>query len=268
AGRGKRPDVVVVTRVTAPGGRVLAERFARTERALDENVADTVNHVLEENIKRGTGTGAKLGRPAAGKTGTAQSNKDALFAGYTPELTAVVWMGFPPDATGNIPVMDKVHGREVTGGSFPATIWKKFMSAALQGIRGTDFATPTLGGEVIRPAPTPCPSEEGDGSDGQSGAPGRSGEPGANAATGGNLINPQIDREPEDLSNCLPSPTPSPSLSPSPTEDPGEDPDETPTPSVSPTKKKNVDDDIGDIEPIGGGIPGEAGADSSDGNDN
>jgi membrane carboxypeptidase/penicillin-binding protein len=118
-------------------------------------VADTVNMLLEENIKSGTGTGARIGRPAAGKTGTTENFQDAWFAGYTPELTAVVWMGFAPDAQGRIPLMTRVRGRSVTGGSFPATIWKSFMSEALKGEPAGKFVEPEITGEVINHQPAP-----------------------------------------------------------------------------------------------------------------
>jgi penicillin-binding protein 1A len=151
ATRGERPDTLVVTKIARPNGEVLVEEGPRRERALDTNVADSVNYVLERNVQSGTGTGAKIGRPAAGKTGTTQNFQNAWFAGYTPELTAVVWMGFPPNPDGYIPEMQRVRGKQVTGGSFPATIWKKFMSEALAGTKGTDFHRPKLGGQIVVP---------------------------------------------------------------------------------------------------------------------
>jgi len=151
AQRGERPDTLVVTKIARPNGEVLAEREPNRERALDANVADSVNYVLERNIRSGTGTGAKIGRPAAGKTGTTQNFQNAWFAGYTPELTAVVWMGFPPNPDGYIPEMQRVRGTQVTGGSFPATIWRKFMTGALEGTKGTAFHRPKLGGQIVTP---------------------------------------------------------------------------------------------------------------------
>ena len=159
AQRGRRPDPLVITKITKPSGQIVAQRSPKIFQTLDPNVADTVNYVLEENIRSGTGTGGRLGRPAAGKTGTTENFQNAWFAGYTPELTAVVWMGYAPDAEGKIAGMLNVHGRTVPGGSFPTTIWQKFMSRALQGIKATDFHEPKLGGEIInhRPPPPPRP---------------------------------------------------------------------------------------------------------------
>ncbi|MEX2587313.1 MAG: penicillin-binding transpeptidase domain-containing protein, partial [Actinomycetota bacterium] len=157
ANHGMRPEPLVVERVETASGEVLVEREPRLEQVLDRNVADTVAWILQQNIRSGTGTGARLPWPAMGKTGTAQSFSDASFAGATPELAAVVWMGFAPDpATGVIPTMENVRGRSVTGGSFPATIWRKFMTAALNGVEHSGFSTPTLSGEVMRPEPVDC----------------------------------------------------------------------------------------------------------------
>jgi penicillin-binding protein 1A len=73
--------------------------------------------------------------PAAGKTGTTQRNRDAWFVGFVPNgMTAAVWMGYDVvDADGDgqaddTRYMSSVHGRSVTGGSFPAEMWHDFMS--------------------------------------------------------------------------------------------------------------------------------------------
>jgi len=165
AQRGRRPAPLVITRIARPDGTVVAERHPAVEQVMDANVADTVNHVLQQNVQSGTGTGAKIGRPAAGKTGTTDNFQDAWFAGYTPELTTVVWMGFAPDPQGRIPLMTRVRGRSVTGGSFPATIWKSFMSKALEGVPQREFHKPEIKGDVIshRPPPAPRPPERAPG---------------------------------------------------------------------------------------------------------
>lgn len=183
AARGKRPEALVVLRVETPGGVVLAERQARSEQTIAQNVADTVNWILKQNIQRGTGTGAKLPWPAMGKTGTSQNNADASFAGSTPELTTVVWMGYAAvdevDNQGNkkrvIPLMKNVHGKEVTGGSFPATIWKKYMAVALTKYpKHGDFPTPKITGEVLSPPAPKCPGVSDPGT-GSQGGPGQDG---------------------------------------------------------------------------------------------
>jgi len=75
----------------------------------------------------GTGVGAYFGGTSAGKTGTTDNYADAWFCGFTPSLTAIVWIGFPQ---GEIP-MTSVHGISVSGPTFPASIWKLFMERAV-----------------------------------------------------------------------------------------------------------------------------------------
>ena len=81
---------------------------------------------------------ADIGRPAAGKTGTTNDYVDAWFVGYTPDLVTAVWVGYPQGA---VPMFD-VRGIRVTGGSFPALIWRDFMSAALSDVPPRAFRLP------------------------------------------------------------------------------------------------------------------------------
>ena len=100
-----------------------------SRQVIPAGVADEVTRVLQEVIAHGTGTAANPGRPAAGKTGTTSSLADAWFDGYTPDLAAAVWVGYPQS---RVP-MTHVHGIQVFGGTFPAQIWRRFVTAALQG---------------------------------------------------------------------------------------------------------------------------------------
>ncbi|MDX1450807.1 MAG: PASTA domain-containing protein, partial [Acidimicrobiia bacterium] len=90
-----------------------------------------VTAALTEVVRRGTGQQAKIGRPSAGKTGTSQGHGDAWFVGYTPELVAAVWMGYPE---GLIPMEPPATTFAVTGGSYPALVWSRFAGAALTGV--------------------------------------------------------------------------------------------------------------------------------------
>jgi penicillin-binding protein 1A len=110
----------------------------KRKRAISEGNAAIVTRILEQNVQSGTGTRAAFGRPAAGKTGTAELNVDAWFAGYTPDLATTVWIGF---TRAEIP-LENVHGISVTGGSFPAEIWRLFMEPALEGTEATSFPEP------------------------------------------------------------------------------------------------------------------------------
>jgi len=110
------------------------------KRVISQGVAYTVTQILEHNVQYGTGTGANFGRPAAGKTGTTDNYADAWFCGYTPNLAATVWIGYP---RGEIPMLN-VHGIAVSGPTFPATIWKSFMIAATGRTRAVDFRVPSV----------------------------------------------------------------------------------------------------------------------------
>ncbi|MDQ4149955.1 MAG: PBP1A family penicillin-binding protein [Actinomycetota bacterium] len=137
--RGMYHEPKVVHSVTDARGKVLEEGPARGRRALDEEVADHATAILQGVITGGTGTRADIGRPAAGKTGTAQDFQNAWFVGYTPELSTAVWVGFKEL---NRP-LENVRGvGRVTGGSIPAMIWAEFMRPALEGMPHTPFAEP------------------------------------------------------------------------------------------------------------------------------
>jgi penicillin-binding protein 1A len=111
---------------------------AKRKRVFSDGVAYEVTQILERNMTSGTGTGAYFGRTAAGKTGTTDNWTDAWFCGYTPQLTTAVWVGYP-----NAQVeMTSVHGIRVAGGTFPATIWNLFMSAALEQAEALDWEYP------------------------------------------------------------------------------------------------------------------------------
>jgi penicillin-binding protein 1A len=111
----------------------------KRRRAMSEGAAAVVTRILEQNMQSGTGTRAAFGRPAAGKTGTNEEHKDAWFAGYTPDLATTVWIGY---TRAEIP-MENVHGIAVSGGSFPAEIWRLFMEPALENVEPTPFAEPS-----------------------------------------------------------------------------------------------------------------------------
>ena len=108
-------------------------------RVISDGVASVVTRILEDNVRYGTGTRAALDRPVAGKTGTTDKHADAWFVGYTPGVATAVWMGY---TRGEVP-MESVHGISVSGGSFPAEIWRRFMDPALAGLPARDFPPPT-----------------------------------------------------------------------------------------------------------------------------
>jgi membrane peptidoglycan carboxypeptidase len=138
-GSGVRVSRGAEARVEDAEGRVLYENAPGSTAAMDSNVAYAVSDLLSGVIRNGTGTRAQIGRPAAGKTGTTNDHRDAWFVGYTPELTAAVWVGYADEERPMIGVPG--HGR-VEGGSVPARIWARFMAAALADEPVRDFAYP------------------------------------------------------------------------------------------------------------------------------
>ncbi len=131
ASGGIRVTPVLVTRVEDRNGSVLFEHVPAFSRVFSTTVAEQVTTALTEAVRRGTGQQARIGRPVAGKTGTTESNHDAWFVGYTPELSAAVWVGFPE---GNRPLEAPDTPYTITGGTWPAQIWSRFAIAALSGI--------------------------------------------------------------------------------------------------------------------------------------
>jgi membrane peptidoglycan carboxypeptidase len=85
---------------------------------------------VAEVVDHGTGVRARIGRPAAGKTGTTQDHADAWFVGFTPTLATAVWVGYPQ---GQVPMVPPRTAGRVSGGTWPAAIWAGFMRAALAG---------------------------------------------------------------------------------------------------------------------------------------
>jgi penicillin-binding protein 1A len=132
---------MAITKVVLPDGRVdegAGWGVPERKRVISDGVAWEVTKILRDNINEGTGTAANIPRPAAGKTGTTERHSDAWFCGYTPDLSTTVWVGYPQ---GEIP-MESVHGISVAGGTFPAQIWRLFMSPALENRRAREFALP------------------------------------------------------------------------------------------------------------------------------
>ncbi len=151
ANRGVQHDPVFVTEILNPDGTTLWRHEPVGERVLDAADVDQLTWVLEQVISRGTGRDADIGRPAAGKTGTAQNYADATFAGYTPNYAAAVWVGFPQGQISMVPCNEKACTEDdpgtdiqVAGGTYPARIWREVMLAAHRDVASTEFAEPPV----------------------------------------------------------------------------------------------------------------------------
>jgi len=155
ATNGLRQPATPIMFVRDPSGQFLEDNRGREpERVLDADVAFQVTDILKGVISGGTGTAADIGRPAAGKTGTAQEWRDAWFVGYTPTLSTAIWMGNRDEPTSLFGIKGV---KRVTGGSIPAETWKAFMSEALAGVPPTDFDEPPPPPAPPAPPPTNPP---------------------------------------------------------------------------------------------------------------
>ena len=159
AAQGVYSKPYMVAQVTGPNKNVLYQGKPQTQEVFSKEVMADLTYALKSVVNGGTGAAALgLGRPAAGKTGTSQSNASAWFAGYTPQLSATVAL-FRDSASESL---NGIGGlTSVTGGSFPARIWTAFMKGALRdepvmsfpapsNIGGLDPVVMTSGGRQVR----------------------------------------------------------------------------------------------------------------------
>ena len=156
AANGTHRPPVAITKIVDARGKVLYKDETQEEEVLDPAVAYLSTTAMEQIVQRGTGVRARIDRPAAGKTGTAQEYRDAWFGGYTPNLSAAVWVGYPggqiemkSSCSGSVqpcrPTRLLSGGQGVTGGSFPAAIWSAFMRNALADEPVQNFQNPGSG---------------------------------------------------------------------------------------------------------------------------
>lgn len=131
---GRYAEPVTVVKVTDAGGRVLEEHRASPEQAVPAPVAYLATSLMRSVVEEGTAQAVlELGRPAAGKTGTAQEFRDAWFSGYTMDYVASAWVGFDDHSP---------LGPGETGGRAALPLWLDFMKAAHQGLPVRDFEPP------------------------------------------------------------------------------------------------------------------------------
>ena len=146
ANRGVYSEPIAILKVTNNEGLTILENSSKRKVVLSEATAYLMTDLLKGVIENGTGWRARLGRPAAGKTGTSNDNTNAWFVGYTPELLATVWIGndkqTQPLIVGNGIRLSSAHA---------AQLWGEFMRQALADKPVTDFPPPaevTFGVEI------------------------------------------------------------------------------------------------------------------------
>jgi 1A family penicillin-binding protein len=129
-----------VERITDARGNLIYEADPEPVERVNPGVAWTTVQILRKVVQEGTGTQANIGRPVAGKTGTAQRWTNAWFVGFIPQLVGAVWVGFP---RGQLPmVYPRVRVAKVLGGTWPTEIWHAFMVNATRDMRVMDFERP------------------------------------------------------------------------------------------------------------------------------
>lgn len=264
-------------------------------------MADTT-FAMSQVVEGGTATKVKaLGRPVAGKTGSSTDNLSAWFVGFTPQLATAVAM-YQPDDAGNPEPIEPFGGEsQITGGTWPTTLWTSYMGVALEGYEIEDF--PPRADVGNRPSPSPSPSETEEEEDEETDPPGAvvpsglegrtqadataelrnlglevavveaysadvargrviSVSPGAGTVVeDGSEVTLTVSRGPEPT----PDPTPTPTPTPDPTTPPPPKPSPSPTPSPTPTPTPTPDPTDEEEDEEGGGSGDDAEADAARG---
>ncbi|MEV2215378.1 transglycosylase domain-containing protein [Streptomyces sp. NPDC050997] len=192
ANHGRHGTYTMVEKITKDSKTEVELPEKRTSQAVSREAADTTTAILQSVVENGTATAAQAaGRPAAGKTGTAEEDTAAWFAGYTPDLATVVSvMGQDPVTAEHKSLYGAMGLERVNGGGAPAEIWAQFTKQALKGKQATDFDLQLQPGSDESEAPstdvpvTPTPGDEDtdgatDGTTGTptTGTPGTTGDP-------------------------------------------------------------------------------------------
>jgi penicillin-binding protein 1A len=132
ANGGNRLKPIAITKVRFRDGKTEDLSKPRRHKAFKDGVMYEVTKILKQNVTGGTGVRAQIGCPAAGKTGTTDNATDAWFAGYTPRLSTVTWLGHPNS---------RISMGGMQGGQNPAQMWHDFMIEAKGDFCG-DFPRP------------------------------------------------------------------------------------------------------------------------------
>ncbi|MEU7319618.1 transglycosylase domain-containing protein [Streptomyces griseoviridis] len=193
ANHGKRGTYTMIESITRDGKDTIELPARDVHQAVSREAADTTTSILQSVVENGTASAAQAaGRPAAGKTGTAEEDKAAWFAGYTPDLaTVVAVMGQDPVTAQHRPLYGAMGLARVNGGGPPAAIWAQYTKAALKGKAVKDFDLQLQQGADQVAPPSEEPSAPGTGDNGgstdggQGDQGGTQGQGDGGAATGG-----------------------------------------------------------------------------------
>jgi penicillin-binding protein 1A len=140
ANYGHRNEPTAILKITDNAGNIVYENEPLNIEVISSINAYRIIEIMEQAVQRGTGTRAKMdGYSIAGKTGTTDHGENAWFTGFTPNLTASVWIGYP-----DVNVrMGTLHGQRVQGGTIPTMIWREFMEEAVKDLPVEKFVMPS-----------------------------------------------------------------------------------------------------------------------------
>jgi 1A family penicillin-binding protein len=134
ANYGWQSPATVIVRITDSSGNVILDNTPKPQRVLDSWASAATIDIMQSVVTSGTGKGAALDRPSAGKTGTTSSEKDIWYVGTVPQLTTAVWVG----RDDNLQLSSGA-----TGGGMVAPIWRDFMVQALENVPVENFKSPS-----------------------------------------------------------------------------------------------------------------------------
>ncbi|WP_374105812.1 transglycosylase domain-containing protein [Streptomyces sp. AC495_CC817] len=173
ANHGKHGTYTMIEKISKDG-EVIKLPTTESTQAVSRKAADTTTSVLQSVVQNGTATAAQAsGHPVAGKTGTAEEDKAAWFAGYTPDLATVVSvMGQDPKTGVHKPLYGAMGLPRINGGGAPTQIWAQFTKAALKGKKVKEFDLDLqVGADVVITPPSTPADEPGATGDEETGGP-------------------------------------------------------------------------------------------------
>jgi membrane peptidoglycan carboxypeptidase len=171
ANGGMHHDWFVISKVIkASTGEVLYTAPRKTDRAVSEDIAADTSYAMQQVVKGGTGARAQaLGRPAAGKTGTATNDDKRVitswFVGFTPQVaTAVMYVR----GNGRKPIDEGYLPLGYFGATYPTMTWTAVMKGIMDGLDVVDFPpaanldgkAPSSGHEPYTPPPKPTKTKK------------------------------------------------------------------------------------------------------------
>nr|WP_234367596.1 MULTISPECIES: transglycosylase domain-containing protein [Streptomyces] len=163
ANHGRHGTYTMVEKISKAGTDQIRLPELTVRQAVTREAADTTTSMLQSVVETGTATAAQaVGRPAAGKTGTAENDKAAWFAGYTPDLATVVSvMGQDPVTARHMPLYHTLGQFRMNGGGPPTQIWTQYTRAALKGKPAANFDLELQpGADQVQELPSASPSDQ------------------------------------------------------------------------------------------------------------